>query len=1219
MKNKRNGIQGAKKAAELIPVSKAVRNFILTITVLTGLVVCFFVVLGANTVVKSLDQRACREKTLAADDIFNRFIDNHYMILKDYADFPLITQAVMQPKSNLSSVGDFMKTLSFFGRKYQLTLLDCFGSRIKSTKENPLFDYSSQQWMQRLAEGEIEKFSSVSRQGRNFFFRVVSPVDYKGTVQGFLVLEIPVDEIVEQSSLKSLLSGSHLAVYSGSNLILQIGTRGSSVEHMRKNADLGLKFEYSHSRSQSAEAVALLTVKLLLILLAFVAVNVMIGMYFGNKFFARPLEVFRQAAADFAKHRKSFRPEQIGSKIRELELLAREFSSMEMQIVQNESELGKARKHLEERVIERTKELNEANAEILTSVRRWQATFNSSQSLIIVYDENLNIVKANRAAEKFLNSSADKLMGRHFSSVFGSCEIEDGFIYSAEAVLEKGGHSWEMYFKECERWMLSNLDPIYAENGSISGAVQFLQDITDLREAQKQVTENAERLSLALEGSGLGLWDWQIKTGKIKIDSRWAGMLGYEIEDIPEKIEAWSQRIHPDDYQRVMDELRKAMRGEVDQYHVEHRLKTKSGEYKWILDSGRIIEFDELGEPLRMAGIHQDINESKLLTEKLKQSEANLSSFFNSVDSLFSVLDMQGNIIEVNQPLLNKLGYSREEIIGRNILICHPEQYRKEAGENVEQMLKGKRESCPLPLAAKDGTIIPAESYVIKGIWNGKQALFGISKDISQLKESEEKFAKAFNSSPLLMALSTVESGKFIDVNDTFLNVLGFERDEVIGKTSQQLRLFEDVEKRHKTAEKTLQQGYVRESELKVRKKNGEKLIVLFSSHLINTQRGKILLTAANDVTQLRENQRMLRESEQRLSGLISSITDCMFIVNNDFRISWTNETAAGIFGGVEGLKWNSVFKNADVEEGILAAAFNDGEIHDCEVEIKPERKSSAMNFWCTVSPVKYSNGITETVVVVCRDITKRKEYEAALSRSRQILEQKVEQRTKEIDNSKKELRELYIRLNKVQEDERKQISREIHDQLGTILTTLKYDLAWVKNKAPGSDEQSELLESKINQMSDKIDGIIETVQRISSQLRPGLLDDMGLPAAIEWQAEKFAETADIMIDTEFDESIKFDSECSTAVFRIFQELMTNVLRHAKASFVLVKLYNQGQYAKLDVIDNGIGIKDAAAFDKNSLGLIGIRERANVFGGSFSIASAAEGGTVASVFIPLEK
>jgi len=211
------------------------------------------------------------------------------------------------------------------------------------------------------------------------------------------------------------------------------------------------------------------------------------------------------------------------------------------------------------------------------------------------------------------------------------------------------------------------------------------------------------------------------------------------------------------------------------------------------------------------------------------------------------------------------------------------------------------------------------------------------------------------------------------------------------------------------------------------------------------------------------------------------------------------------------------------------------------------------------------------------------------------------------------QLRALSQRIEATREEERTGIAREIHDQLGQALTALKMDIAWVSRRL--RDPVS--IEQKLAEMSRTTDEIIRSVRRISAELRPGVLDDLGLLAAIEWQAGEFAQRSAIRcrVRSELGD-LMVERAQATAAFRIFQEALTNVARHAGATQVDVRLGARDGRLEMEVADDGVGLPEAMP-RAGSLGLLGMSERARRLGGECEVRRRAPRGTVVSLSIPL--
>ncbi len=220
-----------------------------------------------------------------------------------------------------------------------------------------------------------------------------------------------------------------------------------------------------------------------------------------------------------------------------------------------------------------------------------------------------------------------------------------------------------------------------------------------------------------------------------------------------------------------------------------------------------------------------------------------------------------------------------------------------------------------------------------------------------------------------------------------------------------------------------------------------------------------------------------------------------------------------------------------------------------------------------------------------------------------------------ELLRSHEQLRALSVYLQYVREDERIRISRQVHDELGQALTGLKMDLYWLATRVP---KQLKSVQKKTKTMSAHIDTTIQTVRRISTELRPGILDDLGLMAALEWHAQEFQARTRIqcVVKSELNEAI-LDRDLNTAFFRIFQETLTNIIRHAQASRVTVHLKKSGRNLVLEVRDNGRGISESEITNTKSIGLLGMRERAALLGGKVLIEGHPGQGTTVLVIIPI--
>lgn len=234
---------------------------------------------------------------------------------------------------------------------------------------------------------------------------------------------------------------------------------------------------------------------------------------------------------------------------------------------------------------------------------------------------------------------------------------------------------------------------------------------------------------------------------------------------------------------------------------------------------------------------------------------------------------------------------------------------------------------------------------------------------------------------------------------------------------------------------------------------------------------------------------------------------------------------------------------------------------------------------------------------VILRDVTQRVATERALRESRE------------------ELRTFATAAHSVREQEKSRIARELHDELGQALTALKMDVNWLQSQLPDTDEATR---NKLTKMQALLDNTVASTRRISTELRPLILDDLGVVAAVEWLAENFSQRSGVPCHLSIDDpDASWPDPIATAIFRIVQESLTNIARHARATEVRIRLRQDGEQVLIDIQDDGRGFSSDEARKPNSYGLLGLRERAYLLGGQAQIDSTAGKGTHITATLPL--
>ncbi|MDQ0571829.1 PAS domain S-box-containing protein [Variovorax paradoxus] len=265
--------------------------------------------------------------------------------------------------------------------------------------------------------------------------------------------------------------------------------------------------------------------------------------------------------------------------------------------------------------------------------------------------------------------------------------------------------------------------------------------------------------------------------------------------------------------------------------------------------------------------------------------------------------------------------------------------------------------------------------------------------------------------------------------------------------------------------------------------------------------------------------------------------------------------------------------------------------------------------------------------VITFVDITERRRQAEALQQAKDELGLRVQERTRELSDALVQLRELSAWLDKVREDERTRIAREVHDELGSLLVALKMDVNWIGKRLGEQQERApdaaqamrEQMRGKCGNMSQLIERAVDNVGRIITDLRPSILDHQGLWAALEWQAHEFVQSAELALQWHLDvpAGVELPEPAAMAVFRIFQEMLSNVGRHARARSLDIRIDVRERHLRICVRDDGIGAPAQAFEATTAYGVLGMRERARHFGGRIEIESHVGEGSSFCLHLPL--
>ncbi len=596
-------------------------------------------------------------------------------------------------------------------------------------------------------------------------------------------------------------------------------------------------------------------------------------------------------------------------------------------------------------------------------------------------------------------------------------------------------------------------------------------------------------------------------------------------------------------------------------------------------------------------------------TEALKESELKYRTLVETIPAVVYLASPfnPAELFFVAPQIKDLLGYSPEE------WLTTPKNWSRQLHpQDRPRLIKAAQHSVKTGapfiqeyrLLTRDGRPLWVydQAYLLKDP-SGKPLYFqGIVQDITTRKKAEESYRQVVENAD--EAILVIQDNRVKFANPKSEEISGYSIQE------QMARPFLDF--MHPDDRDMIQNHYLHRLkgqkapsryEIRFLHKNGAIRFFRLNLKLIGWENRPASLVFATDITKSKEAQELLRESQERYRTLIETTETGFVILNEKGQVLDANLKYARLTGhhrlkeiigrGVE--EWT---EESEREKNLAAVreCFRRGFIRGLEITYRdPRGQRTPVEINATVVNSKEGPRIFSLV----QDITQRKATELALKASR------------------RQLRNLSEHLQTILEKEKKEISRRIHDDLGQQLTAMKMDMFWLQQRL--SPDQPTLSE-KIKSITRLIDGTIHTIQNISKELRPPLLEHLGLTATLEWQLKDFQDrtglTGSLIISPR---QLTLDHEDSTLIFRLVQEMLTNIIRHAEAQAVKITLKKMKNQVKLSVSDNGLGISEDRINDPRSLGLIGMRERVYARGGTIHIRGIPRGGTRISVEIPLNR
>lgn len=657
------------------------------------------------------------------------------------------------------------------------------------------------------------------------------------------------------------------------------------------------------------------------------------------------------------------------------------------------------------------------------------------------------------------------------------------------------------------------------------------------------------------------------------------------------------------------------------------KIKRKNGE-------AYLIELNSLMLPDgNIMALATDVTENAKIRKELRMKEHAIASSISGM----GITDLQGKIIYVNRALCDMWGaLSEPDLLGRNV----QEMFE---GTQVFDILPGLQDKAieygECTGKRLNGTIFPVaySANIVPDKNNNPAYIFGSFLDLSEQKKTRYLSDSIIDNLPVIFFMYDVPSGTIRRWNTRMEELTGYTRAEISDMKYFELVYEQDRELAARKLLETVQLGKC-DAEISLVDKQGKLHPFYFTGFLVKLGDKEVVIANGIDISERKLSEEKLQRKYDQLQ-LIANLSDA---------VSKANQLDDIYKLALDGLLTTIQADRASVlqfdEEGVMQFKASHGlsEHYRLNAAGHSPWKQDAINpipiFVTDVSeepslsgllpviqnegitalgfiPLVYMNHLLGKFMVYFNKAHQFTEEESQLLQTiaREVAFAIGEKRNEiALRKSEQQYRELSAHLQDIREEERSAIAREIHDELGQQLTVLKIDFSWLESRLNIADNR--VLTDKFSDISNLLDRAVNTVRRMSTSLRPSMLDDLGLVATIDWYLADFGRR--VNLKTEFhheDEEYSMPDKMRTAFFRIFQESITNVIRHSDATTVLVELSRLGGHISLKITDNGKGFDMSTVSGKRTLGLLGMRERSLLIGGECRIESIPGRGTTVSV------
>ncbi|TAH39912.1 MAG: PAS domain S-box protein [Bacteroidetes bacterium] len=836
---------------------------------------------------------------------------------------------------------------------------------------------------------------------------------------------------------------------------------------------------------------------------------------------------------------------------------------------------------------------------IENNLRKAEENYRTSLSRItdgfVALDTKWRYTYMNKKAAQIFNIDPATVIGKHVCSEFDAKDAQIFHKAYKQSMREQKYKFVEEFYAPLGKWFENHIYP------SPTGLSIYFRDITEKKKTDAQINSFRKKTEAAIRIGKIGFWEWDITKDEVFWSDRMFEIYGLK-KGTKINYQAVINCLHPDDrayHNKLVKEIERTKKDASMEYRVQHR----NGEIRYVSVELEVI-CNSKGKAIKFQGTVIDHTKRVEAEKELIKSEQKYRTLVEQASDAIFIIDQKGNFKSVNSSTCKMSGYTSKELSNLSIFDLVYKKDIEKVPFKFEEVNQGLTTTSERLLKKKKGDPILVE-VTSKLIEPNKILVF--AKDITarkkeqtELYNSKLQFQNLIENIPGVYWVNDIKSHQTLYISPSYETIWGKKGTELYRNPSSFIESVHPEDKQKViAAHKNISTTLFNIISYRIIKPDGSIRWIKAKANVVKSANGNLTEYGyAEDITESKKYELEKQLALQRNAQVINTMMDGFMLADRNGKIIEVNPSYCQTSGysreellnmTVNDLKLN---KSAD---GRLERFDETLRERHLQFESKHIRKDGEIVNLLVSTSIMDIDGEPMCSIFY-------KDIDDQIKAQQKIAEYTIQ------------LRQLTTHLQNIREEERLALSRELHDEIGQQLLAIKIDVSRLSGYI-GDNEKAQKL---IKDIKELIDSSVSSVRRINSELRPSLLDDIGLFATLEHQVKEFERRTNINFDFHITmDEPNLDSKISIGIFRIFQESLINVVKHAGANNVSAQLNQKNGNMELIISDNGKGFEISDGFTNKTFGLLGMKERASMMNGKLDVKSIPGKGTTLRLTVPL--